>query len=110
MTELRRHYFLDEYCIISPKRGKRPSDFQMEKVKPGDEAACPFCPGNEEMTPPSDAVYTKQGVLSDGPARISGWEMRVFPNVFAAMVPCPGPVTAEWFALPGQGFHEVIVD
>jgi len=110
MSELRRHYFLDEYCIIAPKRGKRPSDFPMEKARSGDEAACPFCPGNEEMTPPAVAVYTKQGVSSDGLARISGWEMRVFPNVFAAMVPCPEPATTEWMALPGQGFHEVIVD
>ncbi len=110
MPELRKHYFLDEYCIIAAKRGERPSDFQMEKAKPGDEAACPFCPGNEEMTPPAVAVYTEQGVSSDGLVRISDWEMRVFSNVFAAVVPCPAPVTTEWFALPGQGFHEVIVD
>jgi len=110
MTELRRHYFLDEYCIIAPKRGTRPSDFQMEKAKSGDEAVCPFCPGNEEMTPPDVAVYTEQGLSSDGLERISGWQLRVFPNVFAAMVPCPAPATTEWIALPGQGFHEVIVD
>jgi UDPglucose--hexose-1-phosphate uridylyltransferase len=110
MSELRRHYFLDEYCIIAPKRGKRPSDFHMEKPKSGDEAVCPFCQGNEEMTPPAVAVYTDQGVSSDGPSRISGWKLRVFPNVFAAMVPCPVPATKEWMALPGQGFHEVIVD
>ena len=110
MTELRRHYFLDEYCIIAANRKKRPSDFQMAKTAPGDETACPFCPGNEKMTPPADAVYTMQGVSSDGPERTSGWLLRVFPNVFAAMVPCPAPATTEWTALPGQGFHEVIVD
>jgi len=109
MPELRRHYFLDEYCIIAAERKKRPSDFPATTA-PGDEAVCPFCPGNEEMTPPSVAVYTEQGVLSDGLERISSWRMRVFPNVFAAMVPCPAPVTTEWMALPGQGFHEVIVD
>jgi UDPglucose--hexose-1-phosphate uridylyltransferase len=110
MTELRRHYFLDEYCIIAAKRGTRPSDFQMEKAKSGDVTVCPFCPGNEEMTPPAVAVYTEQGVSSDGQERISDWGMRVFPNVFAAMVPCPAPATTEWIALPGQGYHEVIVD
>jgi UDPglucose--hexose-1-phosphate uridylyltransferase len=110
MSELRRHYFLDEYCIIAPKRGTRPSDFQIEKAKLGDESACPFCQGNEEMTPPAVAVYTEQGISSDGPSRISGWLFRVFPNVFAAMVPSPAPATAEWTALPGQGYHEVIVD
>ncbi len=110
MTELRRHYFLDEYCIIASKRGKRPSDFLLAKAALADATVCPFCQGNEEMTPPADAVYTKQGVLSDGPERISGWMLRVFPNVFAAVVPCPAPATTEWMALPGQGFHEVIVD
>ena len=109
MPELRRHYFLDEYCIIAADRKKRPSDFR-EKAVAGDEAVCPFCPGNEEMTPPAVAVYTKQEVLSDGQERISSWQLRVFPNVFAAMVPSPAPATTEWIALPGQGFHEVIVD
>jgi len=110
MTELRKHYFLDEYCIIVAKRGKRPSDFLPAKAAQGGETVCPFCQGNEEMTPPADAVYTKQGVLSDGQERISGWMLRAFPNVFAAVVPCPAPATTEWMALPGQGFHEVIVD
>ncbi|MDD1749002.1 MAG: DUF4931 domain-containing protein [Methanothrix sp.] len=109
MPELRRHYFLDEYCIIAAGRKKRPSDFR-EKAVTGEESVCPFCPGNEEMTPPADAVYTKLEVLSDGLERISGWQMRVFPNVFPAVVPSPPPATAEWIALPGQGFHEVIVD
>lgn len=36
--------------------------------------------------------------------------MRVFPNLFAAMVPRPDPPTTEWIALPGHGYHEVIVD
>ncbi|MCK9566714.1 MAG: DUF4931 domain-containing protein [Methanothrix sp.] len=110
MPELRKHYFLDEYCIIAAERRKRPSDFQIAKAAPGDRTVCQFCAGNEEMTPPADAVYTKLGVLTDGPERISGWQMRVFPNVFPAMVPCPAPATTEWIALPGQGFHEVIVD
>ena len=110
MPELRRHYFLDEYCIIAAERKKRPSDFRTAKAAPGDEAVCPFCPGNEKMTPPAVAVYTKQGLLSDGLERISSWQIRVFPNIFAAMVPSPAPATTEWTALPGQGYHEVIVD
>jgi UDPglucose--hexose-1-phosphate uridylyltransferase len=114
MPELRRHYFLDEYCIIATERGRRPTDFRRDEAKPGDEAACPFCPGNEGMTPPSDAVYTGQGILSEGAERVSGWQMRVFPNAFPAVVSSPETVrrdaAGEWMALPGQGFHEVIVD
>jgi UDPglucose--hexose-1-phosphate uridylyltransferase len=76
----------------------------------GDESNCPFCPGHEEMTPPAVAVYTDQGIMSDGEERLRRWQMRVFPNLFAAMVPGPTPPTSEWIALPGHGHHEVIVD
>ncbi len=110
MPELRRHYFLEEYCIIAAERNKRPSDFLVAKAIPGDEKSCPFCPGNEEMTPPSVAVYTYDGGFHESPGRVQGWLLRVFPNVFAAMVPSPEPPTAEWIALPGHGYHEVMVD
>jgi UDPglucose--hexose-1-phosphate uridylyltransferase len=110
MPELRRHYFLDEYCIIAAERKKKPSDFNRERSRAADEKRCPFCPGNEEITPPGVAVYTEHGVLADGPERIRNWQMRVFPNLFAAVVPSPVPPTAEWIALSGRGCHEVIVD
>jgi UDPglucose--hexose-1-phosphate uridylyltransferase len=76
----------------------------------GDEAGCPFCPGHEGQTPPAAAVYTDQGIMADGDGRLRNWKMRVFPNLFAAMVPSPSPPTSEWIALPGHGHHEVIVD
>lgn len=62
------------------------------------------------MTPLAVAVYTDQGIMADGDERLLNWKMRVFPNLFAAMVPSPSPPTAEWIALPGHGHHEVIVD
>ncbi len=34
MPELRRHYFLEEYCIIASERNKRPSDFPGGKSRP----------------------------------------------------------------------------
>ena len=37
MPELRRHYFLDEYCIIAAERKKRPSDFRRERSVAADE-------------------------------------------------------------------------
>lgn len=110
MPEIRKHYFLDEYCIIAAERRKRPSDFRTAKPPAMDEKSCPFCPGNEDMTPPSAVVYTDLGVPVDGPAKIRNWKIRVFPNLFAAMVPSPTPSTTEWVALPGHGHHEVIVD
>jgi len=29
IPEIRKHYFLDEYCIMLPERKKRPSDFKV---------------------------------------------------------------------------------
>lgn len=48
--------------------------------------------------------------MADGSERLHNWRMRVFPNLFAAMVPSPSPPTSEWIALSGHGHHEVIVD
>lgn len=42
---------------------------------PGSE--CPFCPGNESLTPPEIVAYRKEGVSADGP----GWSVRVIPEV-----------------------------
>lgn len=109
MPEIRRHYFLDDYSIIATARSKRPSDFG--RVASNESSKnCSFCPGNEEMTPPAVAVYTEHGIEADGLERIRNWQMRVFSNLFAAVVPNPAPPTSEWIALPGRGQHEVIVD
>jgi UDPglucose--hexose-1-phosphate uridylyltransferase len=41
---------------------------------------------------------------------VRDWKMRVVPNLFAAMIPQPPPPTPEWVAIPGHGYHEVIID
>jgi len=50
----------------------------------------------------------KKIVLRDG--TISNWQIRVFPNLFADVVPDPSSPTLEWITIPGHGYHEVIVD
>jgi UDPglucose--hexose-1-phosphate uridylyltransferase len=42
----------------------------------GDPGACPFCPGNEHLTPPEIAAYRPPG----GGAGRDGWEVRVIPE------------------------------
>ncbi len=37
---------------------------------------CPFCPGNEALTPREIAAYRKEGSAADGP----GWSVRVIPE------------------------------
>jgi len=110
MPEIRRHYFLEEYCIIAAERNKRPSDFLVAKAIPGDEMDCPFCPGHEEMTPPTLAAYADGCLLPQDKAGLEPWQIRVFFNAYPTMVPNPEPPAAEWRSMPGQGYHEVIVD
>ncbi|HRW83015.1 MAG TPA: DUF4921 family protein [Methanothrix sp.] len=108
---MRRHYFLDEYCIIAAERGKRPSDFKHGGPEGrSDPKTCPFCPGNEELTPPAVAVYTDDGVCADGEERVKNWWARSFLNLYPATAPDPKPPTKEWVADYARGFHEVIVE
>lgn len=56
-------------------------------------------------------AYTAEGVVEGEAARdVRNWQIRVIPNLYAAMVPQPTPPTLQWVALPGHGFHEVIID
>ncbi len=78
MAEIRRDIITDNYVIIATKRGKRPHDYTREKGirKKRD---CPFCPGNEQETPPEVTA------LRDTPPDSPGWTVRVVPNKFAAV-------------------------
>ncbi len=105
MVELRKHYFLEEYCIIAPERNRRPSDLSAHdgseisessvqfSIKGGSrtEETCPFCPGNEDRTPPANAAYVETdsgglGVYQDneGETRRADWKIRCFNNLYPA--------------------------
>jgi UDPglucose--hexose-1-phosphate uridylyltransferase len=67
------------------------------------DPSCPFCPGNEDQTPPEIARYPKDGA----------WEVRVFPNLYGALtgdgsVARTGPPLFR--QMPGVGSHEVVVE
>jgi UDPglucose--hexose-1-phosphate uridylyltransferase len=70
---------------------------------------CPFCPGNEHMTPPEVLAYRD----GDGPPDSPGWSVRVVPNRFPALSPA-GEVEVrdpEWFTnVSGVGAHEVLIE
>lgn len=118
MSEIRKHYFLSDYCIIAEERSKRPSDFVVEKPgnakKPSLSGACAFCAGNEDSTPPASAVYKRGVIFSDAfEKRVRDWDFRCFPNRYPVL--SPNPTFSElpdfdWETMPGFGFHEVIVE
>lgn len=116
MSEIRKHYFLREYCIIAEERGKRPSDFAGAAEDSGKNVSdnCVFCRGNEEKTPPATAVYKNGEIFSDiGDNRVRNWDFRCFPNLFPVLSPdSPFPELCgkDLEVIPGFGFHEVIVE
>ncbi|MGB9929161.1 MAG: hypothetical protein ACPK85_12290, partial [Methanosarcina sp.] len=94
MSEIRKHYFLPEYCIIAEERAKRPSDFKSSARTPeeGETSECIFCAGSEEKTPPATAVYKEGKIYSDTPEkRILNWDFRCFPNLYPALSPAQNP-------------------
>ena len=54
MPQLRQDPATKEWVIIATERSKRPDDFKKAKSineKPPYKKDCPFCPGNEHLTP-----------------------------------------------------------
>ena len=110
MPELRRDPVLGRWVIIATERGKRPSDFNQESEgAKGNPASCPFCPGNEEMTPPEVGAVRPPGSQPDS----AGWKLRVMPNKFPALR-IEGQLGRQGVGLydkmNGVGAHEVVVE
>ncbi|WP_292466440.1 DUF4921 family protein [Methanolobus sp.] len=111
MSEIRKHYFLDEHCIIAFGRSKRPS----APKACGDEiqsTSCVFCKCHEDETPLATAVYKKGEILKDtDKQRVTGWDIRCIPNLYPALSPdAPEVEEAVFEAKKGFGFHEVIIE
>jgi len=103
MHELRKDYLLEDWVIIAGGREKRPQ-LTKETGTVRENKDCPFCPGNEERTPPE---ITRAPILADR------WRVRVVPNKFSA-VDETGVI--EKLDLPlrrlktAYGRHEVIIE
>ncbi|MEW6220459.1 MAG: galactose-1-phosphate uridylyltransferase [Thermodesulfobacteriota bacterium] len=108
MPELRKDPILGRWIIISRERGKRPTDFIVEKdvVRGG---FCPLCPGNENTTPPEVLAYGRTHPAPNAP----GWSLRVVPNKYPALV-IEGDLDKEgegpYDKMNGIGAHEVLVE
>jgi UDPglucose--hexose-1-phosphate uridylyltransferase len=94
--------------IIATERAKRPTDFKIKRDAP-QGGFCPFCPGNEEKTPPEVLAYRENGTGANGP----GWSLRVVPNKFPALM-IEGGLQREgegiYDKMNGVGAHEVIIE
>ncbi|GKS59315.1 galactose-1-phosphate uridylyltransferase [Nitrospira sp.] len=110
MPELRRDPIVGRWVIISNDRGARPRDFEHPfPSRPTSTALCPFCPGQELLTPPEILAYRQQTGEANGP----GWSLRVIPNKFPALQ-VEGDLDRQgvgiYDRMNGVGAHEVIIE
>jgi UDPglucose--hexose-1-phosphate uridylyltransferase len=107
VPELRKDPIVGRWVIIAPERAQRPTDFQRQEPR-SSGGLCPFCPGNEKLTPPEVLAY-RTGGSPNG----AGWRVRVFPNRFPALR-VEGTLTREgeglYDRMSGVGAHEVVVE
>ena len=117
MSELRTDPIAGHVVIVAENRAVRPDEFAHAGKSPGGarsdaSATCPFCAGNEHLTPHSVAEYSI-------PTSDDAWQVRVVPNKYPAVD--AGADTASTNRLdvqppsgcklaPGIGRHEVIVE
>ena len=99
MPELRKDPLLGRWVIVATERGQRPGGFIREPRDMGeDPASCPFCEGNESMTPPE--IMALGGV-------------RVVPNMYPALR-VEGNLERRghgmYDLMSGVGAHEVVIE
>ena len=108
MSELRQNFATKEWVVIATERARRPEEMARHRErKPVSSfvANCPFCPGNEKLTPPE--------VLRVPAAMDVPWHARVIPNKFAALSREASPTRTVHRlrrSVNGFGVHDVIVE
>ena len=117
MPELRKDPIIGRWVIIATERSSRPSDFESQEVSslktcPGKKAengSCPFCEGNELMTPPEVDSDRAPGTSADS----SGWQTRTVPNKYPILKNEPNIEEVQrgvFDVMSGVGEHEVIIE
>jgi UDPglucose--hexose-1-phosphate uridylyltransferase len=106
MSQIRYDLYRDRYVIIAPERAQRPGFLVASKVELPKN--CPFCEGNESLTPPE--IYALRDGSGSGE---KGWKTRVVPNLFKA-VAIEASLQKEregsFERQGGFGAHEIVID
>jgi UDPglucose--hexose-1-phosphate uridylyltransferase len=108
MSELRQNFATKEWVVIATERARRPEEMASRRErKPVASFVvnCPFCPGNEKLTPPE---ILRVPASMDVP-----WHARVIPNKFAALSRDVQPtrvVHRSRRVVNGFGVHDVIIE
>jgi len=109
MPELRKDPIIGRWVIIATDRAKRPNDFKPEQSEMTEVTPCPFCAGNEKLTPPEIRAIRKDGTEANKP----GWDIRVVPSI-APVLRIEGELHKHphgiYDTMNGVGAHEVIIE
>ena len=108
MSELRRDPVMGRWNIIEAEGPLGPEAFEVAVHSPTG-GRCPFCAGNEGMTPPEIYAVRPAGGVPNGP----GWQLRVVSNKFPALK-IEGDLDRRGIGVfdfcNGVGAHEVIIE
>ncbi len=109
MPELRKDPVTGHWVIFSPERKVRPQFYLGDGGDVLLPENCPFCEGNELMTPPEVYAVRDRGARANG----VGWRLRVVPNKYPALrVEGSLDKSGEGFydKMNGVGAHEVVIE
>lgn len=107
MAELRRDPIVGRWVIVDTDHPSKPEDFEREEhsYRAGD---CPFCYGNEGLTPPEIEAIRDPSTHPNTP----GWQVRTIANKFPALQ-IEGEIERHGLGLydmsNGIGAHEIII-
>ena len=104
MPQLRKDPLHDRWVIIAPERADRPNALLREARRHDGKQSCPFCVGNEKMTPPE--LLVRRGTA--GP-----WSLRVVPNRYPALrteIVLSRAGVGPFDSMAGVGAHEVVIE
>jgi UDPglucose--hexose-1-phosphate uridylyltransferase len=108
MSELRRDPIGGRWVIVDTDNPRKPEDFELEPFSWGG-GTCPFCYGNESLTPPEIEVIRDSGTSPN----TSGWQIRVVSNKFPALQ-IEGELARRGIGIYdmscGVGAHEVLIE
>lgn len=105
MSTLRQDPTTRQWAILATRRGDRPHEPVVvpRPELPEFDGTCPFCPGNEDLTPP-EITRVPPG---------DAWTVRVVPNMYAALTgdgATPRSGEPMFREMPGVGSHEVVIE
>ena len=108
MSELRRDPIGGRWVIVDTDHPSTPGEYDYEQQIYKNDI-CPFCYGNEIMTPPEIEAIRDNGTYPNTP----GWQVRVVANKFPALQ-IEGEIDRRGIGMydisGGVGAHEVIIE